>query len=142
MSGIPMKTYCLDALALVMYITDQKPSKEMQRIMRRIENKTARGIMSMVTIAELHRAITRISSEDQADKYVSYIQESPIQIIQVDLQIALQASIKKQRYATAKDPFAWGDAFCLATGIIHHADALVTSDSEFDKVKGIQIIKI
>jgi len=114
----------------------------MLTIMHRIEKKEARGIISTVTIAEFHRAITRISSEDQADKYVSYIQESPIQIIPVDLQIALQASLQKQRYATAKDPFAWGDAFCLTTGIIHHADALVTADTEFDKVKEIPIIKI
>lgn len=137
-----MNTYCLDVSALVIYITDQKPSKEMQRIIQHIEKKESKGIISTVTIAELHRALTRISSEDQADKYVAYLQESPIQIIPVDLQIALQASIQKHGYATAKDPFAWGDAFCLSTGMIHHADALVTADSEFDKVKEIPIIKI
>lgn len=137
-----MNTYCLDASALVIYITDQKPSKEMQKIIQQIEKKESKGIISTVTIAELHRALTRISSEDQADKYVSYIQESPVEIIPVDLQIALQASIQKHGYASAKDPFAWGDAFCLATGMIHQADALVTADSEFDKVNEIPIIKI
>ncbi|MDG6219378.1 MAG: PIN domain-containing protein [Candidatus Thermoplasmatota archaeon] len=137
-----MNTYCLDASALVIYITSQKPSKKMQRIIQHIEKKESKGIISTVTIAELHRALTRISSEDQADKYVSHIQESPIQIIPVDLQIALQASIQKYGYASAKDPFAWGDAFCLATAMIHQADALVTADSEFDKVKEIPIMKI
>lgn len=137
-----MNTYCLDASALVIYITSQKPSKKMQKIIQHIEKKESKGVISTVTIAELHRALTRISSEDQADKYVSYIQESPIRIIPVDLQIALQASIQKQRYASAKDPFAWEDAFCLSTGLIHQADALVTADSEFDKVKEIPIIKV
>ena len=110
--------------------------------MQHIEKKEAKGIISTVTIAELHRALNRISSEDQADKYVAWIQESTIDIIPVTLQIAIQASIKKHRYATAKDPFAWGDAFCLATAITQHTDALITSDSEFDKIKEIPIIKI
>ena len=52
------------------------------------------------------------------------------------------ASIVKQKYASSKESFAWGDAFCLATAIEYNVDFIITADSEFNKIKEIQIILI
>ena len=137
-----MTIYCIDASALVLYVTSQTNNTDLSSALKNIEQERAEGIMSTVTIAEFHRGITRISSEDNADKFVAWIQESPIRIIPITLEIALLASVKKQSYAKVKQPFAWGDAFCLATGLIHHADVLITSDKEFDNVNEISIMKV
>ena len=61
---------------------------------------------------------------------------------QTHQKIKTLASIKKQKYATTKEPFAWGDAFCLATAIEYDADFIITDDTEFKKVKEIPIIFI
>ena len=137
-----MARYCIDATALVIYINEEKPGKEIQKIMKEIETDKSSGFLSCVNLAEFHRAITRIFSEDKADKYVIWIKESKIIIIPLTLEIATLASVKKQKYASAKEPFAWGDAFCLATGIEYDADFIITADPEFEKVKEIPIIYI
>ncbi len=137
-----MVRYCIDATALIIYISEEVPGNEIKGIMKEIENDKSSGFISMVNIAEFHRAMTRIFSEDKADKYVVWLRESKIIIIPPTLEIATLASVKKQKYATAKDPFAWGDAFCLATGIEYDADYIITDDPEFKKVKEIPIIFI
>ena len=137
-----MYTYCIDASALVIYITDQDLPDEIYRIMKDIEKGKKRGIISTVNLSEFHRAITRLFSEDKADKYVAWLQESNLEIIAPTIEIACLASGKKQKYAKAKDPFAWGDAFCLATAIVENADMIITSDDEFDKVREKKLMKI
>ena len=137
-----MPRYCFDATALVFYINEEKPGLEIQKIMKEIEADKSAGFMSVVNLAEFHRAITRIFSEDKADKYVIWLKESKIIIIPPSLEIATLASVKKQKYAAAKEPFAWGDAFCLATAIEYDADFMITADPEFKKVKEIPIISI
>lgn len=137
-----MPRYCFDATALVIYINEEKPGLEIQKIMKEIENDKSAGFMSVVNLAEFHRAMTRIFSEDKADKYVIWLKESKIIIIPPSLEIATLASVKKQKYAAAKEPFAWGDAFCLATAIEYDADYIITADPEFEKVKEVPIISI
>ena len=137
-----MRTYCIDASAMVIYLTEKKVNNAFKKILVSIEKGESIGIISTVNIAEFHRAITRLTSEDKADKYVTWIQESKIEIISPSIEIACLASGRKQEYASAKDPFAWGDAFCLATAIKYHADCIITSDDEFDQVQEIMIMKI
>ncbi|MFW9874163.1 MAG: PIN domain-containing protein [Candidatus Thorarchaeota archaeon] len=137
-----MPRYCIDATALVIYINEEKPDKEFQKIIKEIEANKSTGFMSMVNLAEFHRAITRIYSEDKADKYVIWLKESKIILIPPSLEISTLASVKKQKYASTKEPFAWGDAFCLATAIEYDADFIITDDPEFKKVKEIPIIFI
>ena len=137
-----MKRYCIDASALVIYIAEDKREPELDSTMIMIEKGEALGIISTVNIAEFHRAITRISSVEDADRFVAWIRESRIRIIPPDVETALISSAKKHEYARAGSPFAWGDAFCLATAMKNHADQLITSDDEFDKVTDIPIMKV
>ncbi len=132
--------YCFDATALVVYITDDTVSKDIERIMVNIEKGKYEGILSVVNLAEFHRAMTRIISEEKADKYVTWLRESRLYIVTPSVETACLASIKKQKYASSKEPFAWGDAFCLATAMEHEADYIITTDSEFRNVKEIPII--
>jgi predicted nucleic acid-binding protein len=127
---------------MVIYINEKETGKEIQKIMKENETDKSSGFMSTINLAEFHRAMTRIFSEDKADKYVVWLKESKIIIIPPTIEIATLASVKKQKYASAKEPFAWGDAFCLATGIEYDADFIITADPEFKKVKEIPIIFI
>ncbi len=114
----------------------------MQEPMDQIRSGEARGYMSTVNIAEFHRAVTRLTNEEKADTLVKWIVESEIRVIPVTTEIACQASIMKEKYASAKDPFAWGDAFCLATALEMHADVVVTIDTEFNKVDEVDILMV
>jgi predicted nucleic acid-binding protein len=110
--------------------------------MNEIEADKSSGLMSVVNLAELHRAITRISSEDKADMYVTWLKESKIEFISPSIELAVLASLKKQKYASRSSTFAWGDAFCLATAIERNTDFIITADIEFKKVREISIIFI
>ena len=98
--------------------------------------------MSVVNLAELHRAMTRISSEDKADMYVTWLKESKIDLISPSIELSVLASVKKQKYASTSSTFAWGDAFCLATAVECEADFIITADKKFEKVREIPIIFI
>lgn len=135
-----MPSYCIDATVLVIYITEQKPPVQIKKIMKEIELGKSNGIMSIVNLAEFHRAISRISTESKADMYVTWLKESKLEMISPTIEIAVLASVKKQKYASTASPFAWGDAFCLATGIEYRSDYILTADTEFEKVKEIPII--
>lgn len=137
-----MKRYCLDASALFLYLTSGEENHDLEGVFADINDGKAEGIISTVTMAEFHRAIMRAFSREKADLYVSWLRESKISIISTDQKIGLSASSLKQRYAKARSPFAWGDAFCLATAIHTNCDVLVTMDSEFDKVDDIKIMKV
>ena len=137
-----MTVYCVDASALVIYITDLKPSNKITKTMNEIENGVSSGLMSVVNLAEFHRAMTRIISEDKADMYVTWLKESKINLISPSIELSVMASIKQQKYATRSSTFAWGDAFCLATAIEYEANYILTADKEFDKVKELPIILI
>ena len=71
-----MSRYCIDASALVIYITNPKPVNKITKIMNEIESGKSSGLMSVVNLAEFHRAMTRISSEDKADMFVTWLKES------------------------------------------------------------------
>lgn len=135
-----MRTYCFDATAIVFFVTEKATGLGLKKIMSEIESGKNHGILSVVNLAEFHRAITRIFSVDKADMFVIWLKESKIEIISPSIELAILASVKKQKYASAKDPFAWGDAFCLATAIECKADLLITGDLDFEKVKEISVI--
>ncbi len=137
-----MRRYCLDASALVIYIVEQRRDPDLDSAMTEIEEGRSEGIISTVNLAEFHRALTRIASEEDADRYVVWIRESRISIIPPDIDTAIMSSVKKHSYARASSPFAWGDAFCLSTALNNNADVLITADREFDKVTDISIMKI
>lgn len=137
-----MANYCLDASALVLYISNSKASEKIINIMMEIETGKSSGFMSVVNLAEFHRAMTRIAAEDKADMYVIWLKESKIDLISPSIELSVLASVKKQKYASSSSTFAWGDAFCLATAVEYEADYIITSDQEFDKVREISIILI
>ena len=135
-----MPSYCIDATALVIYITEKKSLGQIKKIMNEIESGKSKGIMSVVNLAEFHRAMTRISTEAKADMYVTWLKESKMEMIPPTIEIAVLASIKKQKYASAASSFAWDDAFCLATAIEYQSDYILTADTEFENVREIPII--
>jgi predicted nucleic acid-binding protein len=135
-----MPTYCLDASILVLYISEERSDNRLKKMMKGIEFGKSRGILSVINLAEFHRAMTRIFSEDDADIYVTWLKESKIKIISPTIELACLASVKKQKYASARTSFAWGDAYCLATALEHDADKIITSDRDFEKVSEISVL--
>ena len=91
-----MRRYCLDASALVIYIVEQKRDPDLDSAMMEIEEGRSEGIISTVNLAEFHRALTRIASEEDADRYVVWIRESRISIIPPDIDTAIMSSAKVQ----------------------------------------------
>ena len=137
-----MNRYCMDASALFIHITKKDEESELWSLVKSINEGRSEGLISTVNLAEFHRGISRKYSKKIADKHIIWVRESRMSIVTLDEKTALLASKKKQKYAKAGSPFAWGDAFCLATALEMNCDCLVTSDSDFDKVKDIEILKV
>ena len=137
-----MRRYCIDASALFIYLTKQDRIPDLDQIFVEIDKGISKGMISTVNLAEFYRAVSRAFSIDKADLYISWIHESNMKILNLDEDTSLLAALKKQNYARARSPFAWGDSFCLATAINTDCDLLVTADQEFDKVEELPIMRI
>ena len=133
-----MQHWAFDASVLVRF-TIEEANEDTVIVMADIASGNLMGSISTVNVAEFHRAVTKSTSEIRADSLVVWIIESNINIIPLSTEIACIASCKKQKYATSKTPFAWGDAFCLATAIYLGCDVIITTDHEFDAVTEIEV---
>ena len=135
-----MPVYCLDTSALVVYVTGEASKADLKKIMSEIRSGKSTGFISMVNLAEFHRVVTRLESAETGDMYVMWLMESNLEIVPLDIEITINASALKQKYAKSKSPFAWGDAFCLATAVEMKADKLITADSDFEKISEIAVL--
>lgn len=135
-----MASYCFDASVLVIYVSGVSSDTRLDSIMKEIESKKSEGYLSLVNLAEFHRAVSKIYSSGKADVLAAWLQESKMKLVPPSIEISVLASLKKQKYASKKNPFAWGDAFCLATAIDRKTDLLLTADKDFKKVKEVPVL--
>ena len=60
------------------------------------------------------------------------------EIVSVSTEIAILAGHLKARYASAKSPLSFADSIIAASSILYDA-SLITFDSEFNKIKELEI---
>jgi len=128
-----MKTYTLDASALILYMEGRSGADRIESLFEAAELKNAALFMSVISLGEVFYATWKSDGEQQARARLQQIVASPINIILADLSGVLRAAELKAKYRCA-----YADAFAASLAISKRA-ALVTSDRDFkrfaDKIK-------
>jgi len=123
-----MKTYVLDSSALMTFFENRPGAGKVEELLAGAADAQRPLAMSVVNWGEVYYAIWRAHGEKAATAKLQEIAQLPIQVFDVDMELAkLAASLKAQNHL----PYA--DCFAAALAQARKA-TLVTSDKDFGRV--------
>jgi ribonuclease VapC len=123
-----MKTYVLDSSALMTFFENRSGADKVEELLTGAAEAQRPVAMSVVNWGEVYYSIWRAHGEKAAIAKMQEIAQLPIEILDVDMELAkLAASLKAQHNL----PYA--DCFAAALAQARKA-TLVTSDKDFERV--------
>ena len=123
-----MKTYVLDASALLALLEGKPDAIKVKGILQEAMRDRAGVLMSAVNYGEAYGTILRVHGQDRALVTMSVVQPLPVQIVAADRQRCCRAAEIKSRYK-----LYYGDSFAAELALERKA-TLVTSDSDFRRM--------
>ena len=124
-----MKRFVLDSYALIAYFEDEPGADRVAQILGQLVRGKARGYMSVVNWGEVYYSTMREEGVAEAEKIILQLDKFPIQMVEVNRDLAYEAAKVKGKYR-----IAYADCFAVALSLKLEA-TLVTGDPEFRKVK-------
>ena len=123
-----MKTYVLDASALVHFIGDYSGAMRVQQLFEEADRGLVRLLASVVNIGEMFYRAWQTDGEERARNAFALVSRLPLAMIPVDLAQSLKAGEIK-----ARNKIPYVDCLVAALASLHNA-TLVTSDEDFAKL--------
>ncbi len=121
-----MKTFVLDASALMTFFEGRGGAEKMEDILARAVERKQSLVMSVVNWGEVYYSIWRAHGEKSAREKMKQIAQLPIEVAGVDMDLAeLAARLKAIHHLPYADCFA-------ASLAENRRAALITSDKEFE----------
>lgn len=131
-----MKKIVFDSYALIALFR-QEPGYELVRdLLVKMANDESEGYITAINVGEVYYMICRKSNTKNAEAAIIAIKQMPINIIEPDLKMCLDAAAIK-----AKHSLSYADAFAAALTISKKA-VLITGDDEFESMVGETNFKI
>jgi predicted nucleic acid-binding protein len=124
-----MKRYVLDSYAMIAYFEDEPGADRVAQILVQLIQGKGKGYMSVVNWGEVYYNTMREEGVVEAEKVILQLDKFPIQIVEVNRDLAYEAARLKGKYR-----IAYADCFATALSVKLKA-SLVTGDPEFKKLK-------
>ena len=124
-----MKRYILDSYAMIAYFEDEAGAERVAQVLKELIKGQAKGFMSVVNWGELYYNTMREQGVSEADKVILQLDKFPIQIVDVNRELAYEAAKLKGEFR-----IAYADCFAVALSVKLNAD-LVTGDPDFKKLQ-------
>jgi ribonuclease VapC len=124
-----MKRYVLDSYAMIAYFEDEPGADRVARVLRQLIQGKAKGFMSVVNWGEVYYNTMREQSVAEAERAIFQLDKFPIQLVEVNKDLAYEAAKLKGKYH-----IAYADCFAVALSVKLNA-SLVTGDPEFKKLQ-------
>lgn len=125
-----MKRIVFDSYALIALFRQETGYELVRDLLVKMANDEIEGFITAINVGEVYYMISRKSNTKNAEFAIAAIKQMPIQIIEPDLKMCLDAASIK-----AKHKLSYADAFAAALTISKKA-ILVTGDNEFECLKG------
>lgn len=120
-----MKKYVFDSYALFAYLEGEKGADKVASILTGALNKKTVVFMSVINWGEVYYIVLREQGKQAAELYLKTIDRYPIEIIDADKEITLEASKIKSAHK-----LSYADAFAAGLTKLKKAK-LITGDKEF-----------
>jgi ribonuclease VapC len=124
-----MKRYVLDSYAVIAYFEDEPGADRVAKVLRQLIQGKAKGFMSVVNWGEVYYNTMREQGVTEAEKVILQLDKYPIQMVEVNKDLAYEAAKLKGKYR-----IAYADCFAVALSLKLKA-SLVTGDPEFKKLR-------
>jgi ribonuclease VapC len=124
-----MKRYVLDSYAMIAYFEDEPGAHQVALILRQLLKGKAKGFMSVVNWGEVYYNTMREQGISEAEKVTLQLDKFPIQVIDVNKELAYEAAKLKGEFR-----IAYADCFAVALSLKLDA-AIVTGDPDFKKLQ-------
>jgi predicted nucleic acid-binding protein len=122
-----MKTYVLDASALMTFFENRPGAGQVEELLVRAAEAKRPLAMSVVNWGEVYYSVWRARGEKAAEAKLQEIAQLPIEIAGVDTELAKSAARLK-----AERNLPYADCFAAALAQARKA-TLVTSDKDFER---------
>jgi len=127
----------LDAHALMIYLEKEPGHEKLESLFVQAVEKDEHLLMTTVNYGEIYYIILRECGQNKINKIEAVIRTLPIEVIDVDIQLAKEAA----RFKAAKK-LSYADCFAAALTKIRKGE-LVTGDREFKTIENeIKIVWI
>lgn len=123
-----MKRFVLDSYALFAYLEGEKGADIVASILSGALNEKNEVFMSVVNWGEVYYIVLREQGKQAAELYLKTIDRYPIEIIDADKEITLEASRIKSSHK-----ISYADAFAAGLTKLKKAK-LITGDKEFQSL--------
>jgi len=125
-----MSSIIIDAHALMVFLEKEQGYEKIETMFMTAAEEDIPLLMTTVNFGEVYYIILREVGKEKADEIEALIRTLPIDIIDVDVELAREAAkfkaIKKMSYA---------DCFAAALAKLRNGE-LITGDQEFKEVEG------
>lgn len=127
----------VDTNVLLKLFFKEQGFQSVLKVLNLIEEKEITGYLSTVTVSELVTIFGRKKQYVDLDNLLPWLSKN-FEIVSVSTEIAILGGHLKARYASAKSPLSFADSIIAASSILYDT-ALITFDSEFNKIKELEI---
>ncbi len=124
-----MKSVVFDSYALITFFRQEEGYEAVRELLVKMAAGETESFITTVNVGELYYMISRKSGPKNAATALDALLRFPLQIVDADLKLALEAASLKAKYA-----LSYADAFAAALTITKKA-TLVTGDAEFENLK-------
>jgi ribonuclease VapC len=124
-----MKRYVLDSYAMIAYFEDEPGADRVALVLKQLIKGKAKGFMSVVNWGEVYYNTMREQGISEAEKVILQLDKFPIQIVDVNKELAYEAAKLKGEFR-----IAYADCFAVALSVKLDA-AIVTGDPDFKKLQ-------
>ncbi|MCL4385140.1 MAG: type II toxin-antitoxin system VapC family toxin [Cyanobacteria bacterium] len=115
----------LDAYALMVFLEREPGFEKVKAIIAMSAEKNNDLLITSVNYGEIYYIILREYGQDKANEIERVLKSLPIEVVDVDIQIAKQAGVFK-----AGNKISYADCFAAALTKINNGE-LITGDKEF-----------
>ena len=130
-----MKTIVLDSQPVVAYFEKGEGWESVGELLQSAAEEKIKLSMSVINLGEVYYITLREYSEEHAERVIHALKNMPIEIVDVDMELTLQAARLKARGA-----ISYADCFAAALAVRKKGE-LATGDREFKAVADVAQIR-
>jgi predicted nucleic acid-binding protein len=131
-----MKKIVFDSYAIIALLKEESGYEKVRELFVQISQNKTEGYMTTVNVGEVYYMMARKSNMNFAEEALRVIHQLPIEIVDPDLKLSIEAAKLKSKYS-----LSYADAYAAALTIQKKA-TLVSGDKEFDTLLSLKDFKI
>jgi predicted nucleic acid-binding protein len=121
----------LDSFAVISFLRGEAGATRVREVLNTASREERRVLLSVISLGEIAYISERRHGLPAVQAVLSAIQDLPLEVVEVDLQVVLVAA-----HVKAQHPISLADAFVVALALAQGGTVL-TGDPEFRSVEGL-----